>query len=240
MKISSMGNRASSAWKLAALCAALIVAAPASALAAPAETVLHSFIGSDGLFPYAGLIADSKGNLYGATSAGGAIIDCNPLPPTPGCGVVFKLSPPATAGGAWTVTVLHVFSGYPSGPDGAFPDGRLIADSKGKLYGTTFGGGASGDGTVFELSPPATAGGAWTETVLYAFCSLANCSDGSETVAGLIADSQGNFYGTTIWGGAPGNGVVFELSPPATAGGALTETVLYAFKGAATGPVPAA
>ena len=110
----------------AALGAALIMAAAGgSASAAPTETVLHAFTnGSDGANPYAGLIADSKGNLYGTTYQVGASNN----------GVVFELTPPAVAGGA-------------------SPFAGLIADSKGNLYGTTGGGDASNNGVVFELSP---------------------------------------------------------------------------------------
>jgi uncharacterized repeat protein (TIGR03803 family) len=245
--------------------AALIVAAGGAALAAPIKTVLFSFNYSDGAFPFAGLLADSKGNLYGTTRNGGVS----------GYGTVFELTPPATAGGAWTETVLHFFTG---GSDGGTPVAGLIAGSKGNLYGTTVNGGASDGGTVFELTPPAIAGGAWTETVLHSFGPNIP-SDGFLPYAGLLADSKGNLYGTTLYGGTsgagygiggtvfevaaaggetvlhsfsglPGDGanpyaglladskgnlygttqtrVVFELSPPATAGGAWTETVLYA------------
>jgi uncharacterized repeat protein (TIGR03803 family) len=183
------------------------------------ETVLYSFTGgSDGGGPGAGLIADSSGNLYGTTEGGG-VSGCGGT-----CGVVFKLAPPATASGAWTETVLHAFTGSPS--DGGVPYfAGLIADSSGNLYGTTYFGGTSNDGVVFKLTPPATASGAWTETVLYSFCSLSSCSDGEYPYAGLIADSSGNLYGTTFEGGASGEGTVFKLTP----GG--TEKVLYSFKG---------
>jgi uncharacterized repeat protein (TIGR03803 family) len=180
-----------------ALCAALAVAA-GSASAAPIETVLYSFTGSDGAKPVAGLIVDSSGNLYGTTVNGGA----GPCNNGTGCGVVFKVSPSGTE------TVLHSFIES----DGAFPEAGLIADSSGNLYGTTVNGGA-GNGVVFMLSP----GG--TETVLHSFTG----SDGRNPQAGLIADSAGNFYGTTVNGGASDNGVVFKLSP----GG--IETVLYSF-----------
>ena len=175
------------------------------------ETVLHSFTGSDGSVPVAGLIADSSGNLYGTTSRGGAS----------GNGVVFKLSPEGTE------TVLHSFTG---GSDGANPQAGLIADSSGNLYGTTSGGGASGNGVVFKLSP------AGTETVLHSFT---RGYDGANPQAGLIADSSGNLYGTTSSGGGSGCagtgcGTVFKVSP----GG--SETVLYSFTGGSDGAGPAA
>jgi uncharacterized repeat protein (TIGR03803 family) len=202
-------NRSSAfrARGFAVLWAALIVAAGGGASAAPVEIVLYSFTGqSDGRRPEAGLIADSSGNLYGTTGFGGASNE----------GVVFKLS----LGG--TETVLYSFTGVPS--DGAFPGtSGLIADSSGNLYGTTEEGGQTNEGVVFKLAPSRT------ETVLYAFT---GGSDGGSPVAGLIADSSGNLYGTTVEGGTPGLGTVFKLSP----GG--IETVLYSFTGGTDGSGP--
>jgi uncharacterized repeat protein (TIGR03803 family) len=209
---SNDGKRSRALWArgFAALWAALIVAAGGGALAAPVETVLYSFKGgSDGNEPFAGLIADSSGNLYGTTAFGGAS----------NSGVVFKLSPSGTE------TALYSFT---NGSDGGSPFAGLIADSSGNLYGTTTSGGASNRGVVFKLSP----GGA--ETVLHSFCSLPGCSDGNDPFAGLIADSSGNLYGTTLGGGASNAGVVFKLSP----GG--TETVLYSFTGGSDGAFPQA
>jgi uncharacterized repeat protein (TIGR03803 family) len=183
------------------------------------ETVLHSFTGypSDGAIPLAGLIADSKGNLYGTTSSGGAN----------GYGTVFELTP------AGVETVLYNFCFVPNCNNGIFPQAGLYADSKGNLYGTTLEGGVSEYGTVFELSPPAIAGGAWNATVLYAFN---EGSAGEYPLAGLIADTTGNLYGTTNNGGGPANaGAVFELSPPAIAGGAWSLTVPHTFTGGSDG-----
>src|SRR5260370_6321423 len=139
------------------------------------EKVLYSFRGgSDGAYPVGALVADKAGNLYGTTSEGGSS-NCSA-----GCGVVFELTPPSTQGGAWTETVLYRFTG---GSDGAAPESNLIFDAVGNLYGTTAGGGdASSDGTVFQLTPPSTPGGTWTETVLYRF---AGGSDGKIPLAGL-------------------------------------------------------
>ncbi|MGB8898208.1 MAG: choice-of-anchor tandem repeat GloVer-containing protein [Methylocella sp.] len=207
-------GRGRASWRVgfAVLWAALALAlAESGASAAPTETVLHSFTGGvgDGILPFAGLIADRAGNLYGTTYEGGGS-GCN----GPGCGVVFKLSP----GGI--ETVLHSFAGG----DGALPEAGLIADASGNLHGTASGGGGPDRGVVFKLAPNGT------ETVLYSFCSLPSCSDGAGPSAGLIADSSGNLYGTTYGGGSeciygPGCGVVFKLSP----GG--TETVLHSFAG---------
>jgi uncharacterized repeat protein (TIGR03803 family) len=202
-------------------CAVLIaiVVCGSSALATT-EKVLYSFQGgSDGAEPYGPLVADAAGNLYGTTGIGGSG-SC-----AEGCGTVFQLSLPAQPGGAWTKTVLYSFQGS---SDGAAPESDLIFDAVGNLYGTTVsGGGKSFHGTVFELSPPAQPGGAWTETVLYRF---QGGDDGKYPGAGLIFDQAGNLYGTTIFGGGRQNaGIAFELSPPAQPGGAWTETVLHRF-----------
>jgi uncharacterized repeat protein (TIGR03803 family) len=183
------------------------------------EKVLHSFNGTDGASPN-GLIFDAAGNLYGTTFQGS----------TYGDGTVFELTP--TGGGGWTEKVLHNFSGYPG--DGSRPLADLIFDAAGNLYGTTEEGGTYGlpfgSGTVFEVTPQA--GGGWTETVLYAFCSQ-DCNDGGGPEAGLIFDAAGNLYGTTVGGGTYRGGAVFELTP--TAGGGWTEQVLHSFGNGADG-----
>jgi len=111
----------------------------------------------------------------------------------------------------WTETVLYSFAGKPS--DGDNPSGLLIADRRGALYGTTEAGGAGqpGGGIVFKLAPPAKHQTDWTETVLYDFCSLPNCSDGSGPQAGLIAEKKGALYSTTEGGGSERHGTVFKL-----------------------------
>ena len=177
------------------------------------EKVLHNFNfnGTDGLSPWAGLIFDAAGNLYGTTHQGG----------TYGAGTVFELMP--GAGGTWTEQVLHSFS---DGADGGDPEAGLILDTAGNLYGTTATGGTYRDGTVFELTPAAD--GSWTEQVLYTFCSQANCTDGANPVAGLIFDAAGNLYGTTTGGGTSVYyGTAFELTP--AGGGTWTEKVLHNF-----------
>jgi len=170
------------------------------------EKVLHSFSGKDGAVPYAGLIFDSVGNLYGTTYEGGAYND----------GTVFELTP--EAGGGWKEKVLHSFSGK----DGVYPTASLIFDAAGNLYGTTSDGGAYYDGTVFELTPKA--GGGWTEKVLHSFSG----KEGAVPYAGLIFDAAGNLYGTTFMGGTNIKyGTVFELTPKA--GGGWKEKVLHSF-----------
>ena len=194
------------------------------------ETVLYNFCQqngcADGSTPYGQLAIDSRGNLYGTTYQGGAY----------GQGVAFQLA--AHTDGTWTETVLHSFG---NGTDGAGPLAGMIFDNVGNLYGTTSTGGSSGSGcfagcgTVFELKPGIN--GQWTETVLYNFCSQANCADGNSLAAGLVLDTSGNLYGiTTFGGGTANNGVVFELSPSAV--GHWTQKVLHTFVGAPDGYEP--
>ncbi len=180
------------------------------------ETVLYKFCSvngcADGYAPYAGLIADGSGNLYGTTSAGGSR----------GGGTVFEI-----ANG--TESVLYNFCSQQSCVDGADPRAGLVMDDGGNFYGTTAAGGnntascSNGCGTVFKLAPDGT------ETVLYSFCANANCSDGAVPMATLVVDGNGNLFGTTKGGGDfnCGCGTVFEISPDGT------ETVLHAFRGAA-------
>ena len=126
-------------------------------------------------------------------------------------------------------TVIYQFgAGGPN--DGAEPNGGLVFDATGNMYGTTAGGGSAGVGTVFELSP--LQDGAWQETILYNFCSGGSyCPDGAEPTSGVIFDANGNLYGETVYGGLKGvgDGTVFELSPPSQPGGNWTEQVLWSF-----------
>jgi len=196
---------------------------PASPGGAWTETVLHSFNYPDGINPYAGVVIDSAGVLYGTTLAGGPN----------DAGIVYSLTPPAVPGGAWTETVLHNFTG---GGDGGSPrNGNLAIGAGGVLYGTTPNGGAtSSAGTVFSLTPPATPGGAWIETVLHTF----QAADGSTPEAGVIISSTGTLFGTTYFGGKYNHGTVFALTPPATPGGAWKDTILYSFTGGNDGSGP--
>lgn len=146
---------------------------------------------------------------------------------------ILAVAASATAAGP-AEKVLYRFKG---GSDGSAPSAGLIADSAGNLYGTTANGGAAscqgGCGTVFELSP--AAGGRWTETVLYRFT---GGSDGAIPQTGLTFDAAGNLYGTTIHGGALGDGVVFQLTAPAPPGDARTLNVLHSFVGSKEGEYP--
>ena len=203
------------------------------------ETIIYSFCTSysgflclDGALPFAGLIFDSAGNLYGTTSYGG-----QSCPPNgSGCGTVFELSPPALPGASWTETVLYSFCASGMGidsvfcPDGAMPHSKLTFDQSGNLFGTTWIEGIGNAGTVFELTPEV---GGWTESVLYNFCTLGKypvpCPDGVAPEAGVTLDQAGNLYGTTVAGGSKqflGGGVVYKLSPSQQG---WSETVLYSF-----------
>jgi uncharacterized repeat protein (TIGR03803 family) len=163
------------------------------------ETVLHSFTNAagDGGDPFAGLLLDTVGNLYGTTEIGGAF----------GYGTVFKLDPSGTE------TVLYSFTN--AGGDGAYPLAGLVIDPVGNLYGTTDDGGSSGYGTVFKLDSSGS------ETVLHSFTNAG--SDGAYPFAGLVMDTAGNLYGTTVQGGASNYGTVFKLDPFGT------ETLLHSF-----------
>lgn len=174
------------------------------------ETVLHSFTGgTDGANPYAGLIRDAAGNLYGATPWGGdAACDFGV-----GCGTVFKMDPLGNE------TVLYKFEW---GADGAFPSRTLTRDPDGNLYGIADGGGATFGGVVFKVDP----GG--NETVLHNFT---GGKDGS-TGLGLIRDHAGNLYISAGGGGRFDRGLAFVL----TAAG--TEHALYNFSGGSDGGGP--
>jgi uncharacterized repeat protein (TIGR03803 family) len=168
------------------------------------ETVLYNFTGPNGKMPQAGVILDPAGNIYGTAAFGGASDD----------GVVFKLD----ASGRETVV-----SDFPARPDGAGPQGGVVRDAAGNLFGTAIAGGASnfncvppgasGCGVVYKIDP------AGHETVLHAF----TYDDGAEPRAGLTMDAAGNLYGTTYLGGLYSYGVVFKVDPSGQ------ETVLHSF-----------
>ncbi len=190
---------------------ALSLALATEASAGRGVKVPHTF-GVIATNPVGGLIADSDGNLYGTTSSG-----------VHG-GTVFELV--RGSGGTWTYKVLHIFRLG----DGSDPQGALVFDKSGNLYGTTQMGGAHGSGIVFELTP---ASNAWTEIVLHDFDP--NSGDGANPVGGLIFDDAGDLYGTTTIGGANNAGAVFELTQTL---GTWTETVLYSFTGGDDGGGP--
>lgn len=214
-------------------------------------TTLYSFKGGkDGYLPFGDLVFDGVGNLYGATYFGGGKgTTCNPYYQY--CGTVFELSPPKTKGSRWTERVLYSFKGVAAGAqfgDGANPNGGLVLDDKGALYGTTyFGGnnvkgrceggvGGTGCGIVFALTPPSRDGGKWTEKMLHRFDAV----DGANSAAGVVFDGNGNLYGTTFAGPPNGSGLVFELRKPTGMAHSWTETVLHLFSGGEEGAGPMA
>jgi uncharacterized repeat protein (TIGR03803 family) len=197
---------------------------PASTGGAWTESTLYTFVGgTDGVNPN-GLAIGNGGLLYGTTSLGGSNI-CDG-----GCGTVFSLTPPTSPGGAWTENVIHTFVGI----DGLEPlSGVAIDNAPGGtvLYGTTDVGGPTNnnDGTAYSLKAPATAGGAWTETVLYTFI------EGQFPIAGVTMGGRVSgrpiLYGTTKFGGAANHGYVYSLTPPASPGGAWTLVDIFDFTG---------
>jgi uncharacterized repeat protein (TIGR03803 family) len=188
------------------------------------KIVLRSFTGgSDGAYPFGGVIADQGGNLYGTTLEGG-YSGCDRE--GYGCGTVFKVALDGTE------TILHSFRGGAVG-DGAAPEGGLIEDKAGNLYGTTYGGSSrsghpGGNGTAFKITPNGT------ETVMRI--------GGKNPEAGLVMDDAGNLYGTSGFGGddpfcngngnGEGCGVVFKISPRGRM------TVIHTFHGATDGAYP--
>jgi uncharacterized repeat protein (TIGR03803 family) len=182
------------------------------------ETILHHFgHGNDGANPFAGLIRDAAGNLYGTAPGGGRNV-CQG-----GCGTVFKLTP--TAGGRWQEITLYAFQG---GNDGSGVRGGLVFDKAGNLYGTT----SNYPGTAFRLTP--TSHGPWKKTLLHAF---KPGTDGNNPVGTLIIDGKGNLYGATVTGGACELcGIVFRLTP--TAHGPWKKSTLYEFKSDTGGRQP--
>ena len=201
----------------------LILAVSAAAIflsgtvsAAQQEAVLHNFQnnGKDAAYPRAGMISDKVGNLYGTTSAGG----------TYDGGAAYELT--RKAGGGWAYSILYSFQPRPK--YGADLISKLVFDQSGHLYGTTFLGGDKNDGRVFELIPQA--GGGWTETMVHLFND--NGTDGFGPLGGVIVDSAGNLYGTTVYGGTGtcflnGCGTVYELSPKGN--GRWSEKILHSF-----------
>ena len=174
------------------------------------HTVLHTFgEGEDGALPVGPLLFDKAGNLYGATTLGNAN----------GYGTVFKLT---NTGSGWKEGIVFNF---PQASGGSEPNGGLIFDSAGNLYGTTYVGGTTGCGVAFELTP--SNGGSWKQTVLHTF----QCNQNNYLFpeAGLVLDQSGNLYGTTGFGGSANWGTLFKLKP--SGNGAWTYSVIHTFVG---------
>jgi uncharacterized repeat protein (TIGR03803 family) len=193
-------------------------------------TTIHSFCAqtncADGAEPYDTLVQAYDGDFYGTTYTGGANANCS------GCGTVFKITPTGT------FATLYSFCSLTNCADGGEPAAGLALATDGKLYGSAPDGGANGNGgTIFSITP------AGKLTTLYSFCSLPSCADGNYTQPTLIQASDGNFYGTTVFGGANdsacniGCGTIFKITPA----GKLT--TLYSFcsqPGCADGQYPEA
>jgi uncharacterized repeat protein (TIGR03803 family) len=188
-------------------------------------STLVDFDSGDGFGPGA-LVQGTDGNLYGTTNAGGGNSFCNGI----GCGTVFKFSPTGT------LTTLYIFCSQSNCADGAVPTGALVQGTDGNFYGTTDTGGAystcqsdCGGGTVFKITPSGTL------TTLYSFCAQTGCPDDEGPVGGLIQATDGNFYGTTVQGGANSSvcggcgGTIFKMTPSGTL------TSLYSFSCSNTG-----
>jgi uncharacterized repeat protein (TIGR03803 family) len=160
-------------------------------------TTLYTFCSQsscvDGAYPYQALIQATDGNFYGTTNGGGG---------TNFGGTVFKITPDGV------LATLHTFCAQSGCPDGIYPQSALVEGTDGNFYGTTSGdGGRTSGGTVFKITPSGTL------TTLYRFCAQTSCAHGNELYAGLVQGSDGNFYGTTRFGGAQGWGTVFKITP---------------------------
>jgi uncharacterized repeat protein (TIGR03803 family) len=183
------------------------------------ENVLHNFsAGSDGFGPGGGVVFDPTGNIYGMTPDGGSHSQ----------GTIYELW---RGGGRWHEKVIHAFTGRADGGVGSL--GLLLRDAAGNMYGVAEIGGTHGAGTVFKLR--ATSKKRWKLTTLYAFKGQ---PDSGSPYGGLVADANGDLFGTTYYGGADGQGSVFELAPGAR--GRYRERVLYSFEGGTDGGSPTA
>jgi uncharacterized repeat protein (TIGR03803 family) len=184
------------------------------------NNLLYTFSGQDGALPAdAALAMDTSGNLYGTTDyTRGSGFSYY------GFGTVYQL---ANSGSGWTHTTLHTFTDT---PDGAYPEGGVIVDGSGDLFGVTPRGGDFAAGTVFELTPGS---GNWAFNIIYSFTGVAGCGPS----APLTMDSAGNLYGVTSCGGDYGRGTVFKLAP---SGPGWIYSTLYAFTGGSDGSHPSA
>jgi uncharacterized repeat protein (TIGR03803 family) len=193
------------------------------------KRLIHNFCSTtncaNGGHPWGAMIFDSAGNLYGTTAGvGGLGLEGS---------IVFQLV--RRSDGTWAENVLYSFCALTNCTDGKLPEGSLIFDAFGNLYGATYAGGAYGNGEVFELV--AGRNNTWSQKILYSFCPnpAQVCPDGSRPFGNLAFDSSGNLYGTTYFGGQDfpgpcytnGCGTVFELTP--TQGGNWTEQVIFTF-----------
>lgn len=172
----------------------------------------------DGYSPVGALVQASNGNFYGTTYNGGSGGQCPSF--TGGCGTIFEITPTGQ------FATIYNFCSQTNCTDGAFPMGGLVQGVNGNLYGTTvgysgyptcIGESRTGCGSIFEITP------AGKFTTLHKFCSVTNCADGYGAFAGLTMANDGNFYGTTAYGGANLSGVAFKMTPQGSV------TTLYSF-----------
>lgn len=180
------------------------------------EKIVYDLANHGFSYSIGGVIFDKAGNLYGTAIYGGA----------KELGTAFELTPKSS--GAWNLKVLHTFG---NGADGQFPNSALVFDAKGNLYGSTWQGGSSNLGTLFELMPQP--GGGWKEKVLHNF---GNGSDGQYPYSRVVFDSAGNFYGTTDAGGTLGDGIVYEFMPQTN--GTWKERIIHNFGSGTDGGTP--
>lgn len=209
--------------------AVVAAAAPAKASFSTLYSFCPNFDCSTGAGPRGSLLADAHGNLYGVAYYGGAN----------GQGVAYVLR---RDGQNWTYQVIHDFCAGRRCADGAVPSTPLFADTSGNLYGATQAGGQHKGGVFFRLAPPAGGIGAWKEAVLYDFCTLANCADGSQPLFRLAYpgaaasspyDGHSPIYGIAVAGGSDNGGALYALTP-GEAG--WVNTTLYSFCAASNCP----
>ena len=188
---------------------------PATSGGAWKKSTLFSFQNTvTGANPIGNLLFDTAGALYGALSIG------------PGArgGIVYKLTPPAAPGQAWSEMALHRFTGG----NGSGPLGGFFFDTSGGLYGVTKAGGRFRAGVAFRLVPPVSADNPWTETVLHSF---SGGRDGGAPSAPPFQDTNGSLYGVVGSGGSSDKGGVYKITPPALSGGRWRQAIVYSFHG---------
>jgi hypothetical protein len=187
-------------------------------------TILYLFGQSSGdlVSPTGPVYRRPKGVLYGAASGGGVH----------NAGGIYLLTPPEAGQTAWTETILWSSGGT---GDGIHPNGDLIIEPNGTMFGTTRAGGTGGGGAVFKLAPPAAGQSTWTESVLHSF---SNTEDAQYPVGPLYRDTSGNLYGAATQGGANYDGAVYMLTKPPAGSTTWTESFVWNFTGGVDGAAP--
>jgi uncharacterized repeat protein (TIGR03803 family) len=191
--------------------------------------VIYSFVGATDAASPVGLAIDANGVLYGTASSGGNVAFSTANP-----GAVFMLKATNVVRTAWAETILHRFD---TGTDGNQPHAGIAFGDHGKLYGTTYFGGAHSAGTVYQLTPNASAPTGYDETILYSFAgTFDGPGDGAYPSTALTISASGSIYGTTYYGGNNGQGTVFALTASSTG---VRERIVYNFAGGLGGGSPA-